>query len=342
MEPIGLALCIIAGVLFGFWVSSKVDRGQGAKSDQSPAYAEAIERLTVKDLRIQELQAEQRATREQLDRLLKDNSALRAAQEVLQLQVEQSLAAPAKSGPELDSVKADLAGTKAELEQARADAEQAKAASDKARAECEALRSACEALSAERTSLRAECDTLRAENTRLLDQSPESERALIADLEALRGQLQELEASRPPTSPMMSLRQVVELARAADVSEFDSDGDNCAVIRVTDGSLAIDGSFAVPADAPPDMFTVEQLREHISAVAGRPVPESEDRLALVIAPNDVWLGEVHRQDPGLFEFGLKRNVVLTTPLAVLAFLQISTLRKQAGPKPEPVGPKAYE
>ncbi len=86
MEQILLALCVVAGVIFGFliaWISLRSERVaifDKGRADGASERAALEERVKQKDLRIEEIYAERALERAELEKLREEIATLRAAQ----------------------------------------------------------------------------------------------------------------------------------------------------------------------------------------------------------------------------------------------------------------------
>jgi len=179
VEQVLLALCVVAGVIFGFitaWISLRSERAaiyERGKSDSASGRAALEERVVQKDLRIEEIYAERARERGELERLREEAATLRAAQS----DFEQRLGIAKEQA--LQAVEAKLAGQEDMIDTLR------RAAVEKS-AELDLLRARNAEAEGELRSMRA------ALSERDMKVSTLEERT--AEIDGLRAQIAELRA----------------------------------------------------------------------------------------------------------------------------------------------------
>mgnify|MGYP000889992664 CR=1 FL=1 len=215
MEQILLALCVVAGVIFGFiiaWISLRSERAaiyERGKADSASERAALEERVKQKDLRIEEIYAERAQERGELEKLREDAATLRAAQSdfdqrlgVAKQQAEQAVAAKLAGQEELIStLRTALQERSSELDLLRAKNAEGEGESRALRAavaERDVKVSALEEKAAEIEGLRAEIAELRAggaalqtalgEKDALLKELREAQQRLADTFKALAGE----------------------------------------------------------------------------------------------------------------------------------------------------------
>jgi DNA recombination protein RmuC len=179
LEQILLALCVVAGVIFGFliaWISLRSERAaiyERGKTDSAGERAALEERVKQRDLRIEEIYTERAQERRELERLREETASLRAAQS----DVEQRMGIAKEQAQQ--AVAAKLAGQEEMIATLRSVAEEKSA-------EVDLLRAKNAEAEGELRSLRT------ALSDRDVKVSALEERA--AEVEALRSQIAELRA----------------------------------------------------------------------------------------------------------------------------------------------------
>lgn len=229
MEQILLALCVVAGVIFGFiiaWISLRSERAaiyERGKTDSASERAALEERVKQRDLRIEEIYAERAQERGELERLREETATLRAAQSDVEQrmgmakeQAQQAVAAKLAGQEEMIATLRSVAEEKSVevdlLRAKNAEAEGELRSLRTALSEREAKVSALEERATELEGLRAQIAELRAGGAALQTALGEKD-ALLKDLRESQQRLAETFKALAGEALQNASKDFVDLAR---------------------------------------------------------------------------------------------------------------------------------
>lgn len=204
MEQILLALCVVAGVIFGFliaWISLRSERVaifDKGKADGANERAALEERAKQKDLRIEEIYAERAQERAELEKLREEIATLRAAQNDYEQRVS-TAREQAQQGVavKLEAQEQMLVTVRGALNEKTMETERLRSALISSEVEAKALREAVAAAEAKDAAHRQKIESLEAEalaRKAEMDAIREEAASLRADGNALRTSLAEKDA----------------------------------------------------------------------------------------------------------------------------------------------------